>query len=188
MTLAANLELIDDVVAVGVLLDQGVDLGVGDGVYDCDEVVDSPGVDRYAEADLGIDLVTLGDGDVAHVVAEPGQLERTEGGEAAGGALPSGDPGRHPLIGDVADHSLAGHAGAGLDVAELPVAVCGLVQVHEVHVDLGPRQPRVRLGVQVQQRNLQGGQPADPHLGRGKGVHPGDQADAVRVGVGPQHH
>ncbi len=45
----------------------------------------------------------------------------------------------------------------------------------------------VGLGVQVQQRLAQRVQPGDPHLGRGEGVHPGDHADAVRIGVGLQH-
>ena len=42
-------------------------------------------------------------------------------------------------------------------------------------------------GVQVQQRHLQRIQPADPHLGRGEGVHPGDHAQTVGVGVRFQH-
>jgi hypothetical protein len=58
-------------------------------------------------------------------------------------------------VGDVADDGLARDAEARLDVAELAVAVGGLVEVHEVEVDLGPRQLDVRLRVQVQQRLLQ---------------------------------
>ena len=41
---------------------------------------------------------------------------------------------------------------AGLDEPELAVAVRGLVEVHEVHVDLRPRQLAVELRVQVQER------------------------------------
>jgi hypothetical protein len=82
---------------------------------------------------------------------------------------------------------LRGDAEPGLDVPELPVAVRGLVEVHEVHVDRRPRQRGVGLGVQVQQRLAQRVQPGDPHLRRGEGVHPGDDADAGRVGVGLEH-
>ena len=42
---------------------------------DRDQVVHPVRVDRDAEAQLGLDLVALGDGHVAHVVAEPGQPE-----------------------------------------------------------------------------------------------------------------
>jgi hypothetical protein len=43
-------------------------------------------------------------------------------------------------VGHVADDGLARQASRDVDVAELPVAVRGLVEVHEVHVDGGPRQ------------------------------------------------
>jgi hypothetical protein len=82
---------------------------------------------------------------------------------------------------------LRGHAQPGLDETELTVAVRGLVEVHEVHVDGRPRQRPVVLGVQVQQRLAQRVQAGDPHLGRGERVHPGDHAQAGRVGVGLQH-
>jgi hypothetical protein len=82
---------------------------------------------------------------------------------------------------------LADHAEPGLDVTELPVAVGGLVQVHEVHVDRRPRQRLVGLRVQVQQRLLQRVEAVDPHPGGRERVHPGDHADAVRVGVGREH-
>ena len=41
-----------------------------------------------------------------------------------------------------------------LDEAGLPVAVGGLVKVHEVHVDLSPGQIPVELRVQVEERLL----------------------------------
>ena len=87
-------------------------------------------------------------------------------------------------IGDVAEHRLALDAHAGLDERELAVAVGGLVQVHEVHVDGRPRQRLVGLGVQVQQRLAERLEPADPHLRRREGVHPRDHADAAVVVAG----
>ena len=90
-------------------------------------------------------------------------------------------------IGVVADDDLARNAETGHDVAELTVAVGGLVQVHEVHVDSLPRDFLVVLGGQLQQRLGQHFEAADPHLGRGEGVAPGDHADDVRVGGGFGH-
>ena len=75
-------------------------------------------------------------------------------------------------------------AHARADEPVLPVAVGGLVQVHEVHVNAVPGDVAVELGVQVQQRLAQFGQPGDPHLGRGERVHPGDQPGAGVVGIG----
>ena len=100
-----------------------------------DQVVDAVGVDRHAEPQLGLDLVALGDRDVAHVVAEPGQPQRAQLRASGGGPRPRPDPLGHRGIADVPGDGLAGHAEPGLDVAELPVAVRRLVEVHEVHVD-----------------------------------------------------
>ena len=124
-----------DVVEIAVRLHQVVDLGVADLVHHGDQVVHAVGVDRDPEPQLGLDLVALGDRDVAHVVPEPGQLEPAYGGGAQRGPLPGRDPPTDHRVADVADHGLARHPEPGLDVAELPVAVGGLVQVHEVHVD-----------------------------------------------------
>ena len=70
-----------------------------------------------------------------------------------------------------------------LDVAELTIAVRRLVQVHEVHVDLVPRQREVHLGVQVQQGLSQSIEPGDPRLCRREGVHPRDDTDALIRGA-----
>ena len=56
------------------------------------------------------------------------------------------------LVLPVADHDLAVQAEAAADEPELAVAVGGLVQVHEVHVDRAPRQVAVELRVEVQRR------------------------------------
>ena len=81
---------------------------------------------------------------------------------------------------------LAHHPEPGLDVAELAVAVGGLVEVHEVHVELGPGQGLIRLRVQVQQRLAEGLETGDPRLGRRERVHPGDHADHRVVPGGVQ--
>ena len=113
----------------------------------------------------------------------PGSADRLP---ARCGPRPRGDPALDRRVAHVAGDGLARHAQAGLDVPELAVAVGGLVQVHEVHVDGVPRQSDIGLRVQVKQRLLQRAQAGDPHLGRGEGVHPGDHADAGVLGVGLQ--
>ncbi len=159
-------QLGSDVVEVLVLGDERVDVllrHVGDGR---DEVVDPPGVHRDAEPELGLGLVALGHRDVAHVVTETRELELVGRRPARSRTHPGSDGCRHGGVRHVADNRLARHAEAGLDVAELAVAVRRLVQVHEVHVDRRPRQLDVRLGVQVQQRRAESVQAGDPHLGR----------------------
>ena len=105
-----------------------------------------------------------------------------------GGARPDADPLAHARLAPVADDRLPHEAHPRLHERELPVAVRGLVQVHEVHVDLGPGEIAVVLRVQVQEGPLEGGEPGDPHLRRRERVHPGDHADAARARVGLDEH
>jgi hypothetical protein len=65
-----------------------------------------------------------------------------------------------------------------------PVAMRGLIQVHEIHVNLAPRQVAVKLRVQMEERLAQNRQSANPHLGRGESVHPENQASAVGGAIG----
>ncbi|CAH0327263.1 hypothetical protein SRABI128_05928 [Microbacterium sp. Bi128] len=182
---AAGTELGGHLVELLVFGDEGVDVGLCRAVHGVGEFIDGPSVDRDAEAQLGLGLVPFGDGDIAHVVAETGQLEGPDGRPTRRGALPGSDLAGHLGVGHVADDGFARDAEAGLDVAELAVAVRGLVQVHEVEVDVRPRQFHVGLGVQVQERLPEQVQALDPHLGRGEGVHPRGHADhgVIRVGI-----
>ena len=84
----------------------------------------------------------------------------------------------------VANYHFAVHPHSADHEAKLAVAVRRLVQVHEVHVDAGPRDLTVELRVQVRQRLLERVQSGDPHLGRRERVQPGDQTHAGIVGVG----
>ena len=148
------------------------------------ELVDPVAVDGDAEADLRLDLVALGHRDVAHVVAEPGDAELVRLAPAGRGAGPEPDALSDGRVVDVADDGLPSHAHPRREVAELAVAVGRLGQVHELHVDLGPREIAVELRVEVEERLLQGGQPGDPHLRRRERVHPGDHPDAAVGGIG----
>ena len=144
-----------DVVALLVFLDQGVHVLLARGIHRVGEVVHAPGVDLHAELQFGFGLVALGDGDEAHVVAEPRELQVVGGRPAGGRARPGADLRRDRRVRGVADHGLARDPEPGLDVAELPVAVGRLVEVHEVHVEVRPRQFDVGLRVQVEQRLAQ---------------------------------
>jgi hypothetical protein len=174
-------ELGCDGVAPFVLRRQAVDVSVRDGGHDVDEVIDPIGVDRDTEAQFSFDLVALGYRDVAHVVAEPGHPHAAEGCVPDGGVGPHSDAFHHRGVCDVTRDRLASQTHARLGVAELTVAVRRLVEVHEVHVDVGPGQLDIGLRVQMQQRLAEEVEPRDPHLRRTEGVHPRDHSHA-RVG------
>ena len=177
-----------DLVGLAVLREERVHLGVRHLVDHRDEVADPVAVDRVAELPLRRHLVALGDRHLAHVVAEAGHLEPARLRPAAGRAHPRADPVVHLLVLPVADHDLAGQAQPRADEPELAVAVGGLVQVHEVHVDRAPRQVAVELRVEVQEGLLERGEAGDPHLRGREGVHPEDEADAAlrHVGLGEE--
>ena len=163
-----------------------VDLAVWRGLDRVDQCRHRIAVDGDAEADLGLDLVALGVGHPAHVVAEAGEAEVPGLVPAGCRPRPGGDPVVDVRVLPVSGDGLARDAQATLDERELPVAVGGLVEVHEVHVDVGPGQVPVELGVEVEERQPERLEPTDPHPRRGEGVHPGDDPDApvARVGLG----
>jgi len=150
------------------------------------QVAQAVAVHLVAEADLRLHLVALGHGHVAHVVPEAGHLHLLAVGPAAGDPRPGAKLGLHFRVFPVADDHLAVEAQAADHEPVLAVAMRRLVEVHEVHVNGGPGDVLVELGVEVGHRLLQGLQPRDPVLGRGEGMHPGDHAGAVRRGVGRQ--
>ena len=86
----------------------------------------------------------------------------------------------------MADDDLAREAHPRVNEAELPVAVRGLVEIHEVHVDRVPREVTIELRVEMHERLLKRVQPAHPHLRWRKRVHPQDEAGAVRIGSSRQ--
>ena len=142
VALAPAAQLGDHVVEVLVLGDQRVDVGVRAVVDGVGQVGDGVAVDGDAPAPLRLGPVPLGHGDVAHGVAEAGQPQRAGLGPRARRARPDADALLHPGVAHVPGDGLADHAEPGLHVPELPVAVGGLVEVHEVHVDRLPRQRR----------------------------------------------
>ena len=72
----------------------------------------------------------------AHVVSEAHDLHILGHCHADGGLHPAADAGLHVLVLPVTGDDLARLAESGSDEAVLAVAVRGLIEVHEVHVDL----------------------------------------------------
>src|SRR5450756_1137594 len=62
---------------------------------------------------------------------------------------------------------------------KLSVAVGGLIEIHEVHVDQAPWEIAVELRMEMEEWLREGLKSGDPHSGRREGVHPGDHADAL---------
>ena len=75
----------------------------------------------------------------------------------------------------------------GKDKAVLSVPVSRLVEVHEIHVDLVIGELFICLCMQMQKGLPEKLQAFDPHLGRGEGVHPGNDAYTVVIIHDPSH-
>ena len=164
-------------------LDQVVGGTVRDLLHGGDQVADTVAVHRVAEAGLRRDLVPFGDGDFPHVVSEAGDLEGLRIVPGAGRTDPNTDLDLDGGVLPMPYHDFAVLPQSCTDEAEFASAVCGLIQIHKVHVYPIPGDVTIKLGVQVQEGCPQGGQAGDPHLGRAEGVHPADQADAMGRGV-----
>ena len=177
-----------EVVLGAVLLHQRVDLRFGHCVHFLHQTAHRPGVHLPAQLHLGLHLVALGHGNLPHVVAEAHDLQFLADGHAHGGAHPATQPVLHRLVLPVAGDDLAGGAQPCPDEAVLPVAVGGLVQVHEVHVDFFIGDGAVVLGGKMAPGLLQAGKAVDPHLRGAEGVAPGHDTGAGGVVVCLAHH
>lgn len=149
-----------------------------DGVHFLDQIANGPCVDFPAEFLLDFDFIALGDSHVAHIVAETHDFHVLRDGDADGGLHPAADAGLHILVLPVPSDNLARLAQARADEAVFPVAVRGLIEVHEVHVDFFIGNLTVILGRKVQPRLLEHIQAVDPHFGRAECMAPCDDTGA----------
>ena len=171
-------------VALIVFIDQRVYFILGHVAHGMGDLAGGIGVHFPAEDLQGFHLVALGDGHVAHIVGHAEHADPAALHHADGGAHPGGHARQHLLILPVAGDHLALDAKAGNGMAVLPVAVGGLVFIHEVHVDAVIGDLAVELGQQMHQGLAEFLQPRDPGLGGREGMHPGDHAGAVVIRVG----
>ena len=139
-----------------VFINQLVDFVISDFVYSGDEVADAEAIDYEIKSYLGIDLIAFGYGDLAHIVAESRDFHSAHIVPGAGGAKPDADTVLDFAILPVADDDFAVEAHPGANKAELAVAVCGLVEIHKVHIDTRPGQVSVELRMEVKEWFLQG--------------------------------
>ena len=123
------------------------------------------------QPDLGFDLVTLGDGHLAHIVADAGDLGTLGIVPGASGSRPGCQLGLDCLILPETDDHFTVQPHPGSDETEFTAPVGRLIQVHEIHIDPGPRDVAIELRVQVDKGFLQCFQARDPHLGWAEGMH-----------------
>ena len=168
-------------VAAFVLIDQRVNIAVADGVHHLHQIANRPGIDGETELDLCGNFIAVSDRHFTHVIAKTADFQMTgilfrdrlthPGADTLMGLFILPVTGNHGML---LTHTRANEA-------ELATAMCSLVQVHKVHIDTVPRQRRVKLGVELQQRFVEHGQAVDPHFGRGEGVQPHHQTSATIV-------
>ena len=112
-------------------------------------------IDGIAQLDFSADLVAFRDRDISHVVAEADDLQSLRIVPCTGSAEPCAGLGLNLSILPEADNDFPFQTHAGPDEAELPIAMSGLVQIHEVHIDGGPGQFLIELRVQMKQRPVE---------------------------------
>src|SRR6185437_16483140 len=99
-------------------------------------------------------------------------FERLQIMPGAGGARPGGELVLYVFIPPETGNHLGVKAHAAGNESELAVSMSRLIQVHEVHVNGGPRQLAVKLRMEMRERLAQESQTRNPHLRGREGVHP----------------
>src|SRR6266480_4908040 len=112
-------------------------VGVADVLHVIDEVAHAMSVHRVSKPQFGFNLVALGDCNFAHVVAKTCDLQLLRIVPPTGRTQPDCD-----------DH-FPPHASPAGEKTKLAIAVCRLIEVHEVHVDRRPWQLAVELGMKM---------------------------------------
>ncbi len=148
-----------------------------------DEVAHPIAVDGKSETHLGGHLVALGHRHLAHVVSESREFRPLQIVPSPRRAHPGGQPVLDLGVLPVPDDDLPAEAHARVEEPGLAIAVRGLVEVHEVHVDLPPWEVAIELGVEMDERLPEHREAANPHLRRREGVHPEDEPCAIRIAV-----
>ena len=171
------------VVEAEVLGNELLDILILDGGVVLHQLADGAVVDVVSQTLLGLDLVAVGNGHVVHLVAEAENEHILSVGPSGAYAHPDADLVLRLLILPVSYYDLAAQAHACADVSELAVAVCRLVEVHEIHIHRIPRNLAVVLSVEVEQGLVELLQAVNPHLGGAECVHPRDDADTLVVGI-----
>ena len=141
----------DDVVLVVVLSNELVDIGIGRLVDTAHQIADAVAVDAVAQPALASTLspsVTATSRMLSpkRAIRAPSHRagRRRRAPRRRGGPAPPGPSSARPPP--------CAPGACGCHEAELAVAMGRLVEVHEIHVDIGPRDVAVVLGVQVQER------------------------------------
>ena len=122
-----------DSIGLVVLIGKLIHFGVRHLLNGIGEISHTVSIDGIAELDFSADLVALRDRDIAHVVAKADDLQSLRIVPRTGSTEPCTGLRLHLSILPEADNDLAFQTHAGPDEAELPIAMSGLVQIHEVH-------------------------------------------------------
>ena len=164
-----------------IFIHKGLHIRFGHGSHAVGDLIYRIGVYLPAEFDLCFNLVALGHCHISHIVCHAHDTDMTGLDHAHCGPHPGCDLLLYDTVLPEAHHDLPLDPHAADDVAVLPVTVCRLILVHEIHVYGIVRQLLIILRVQVEQRFPILLKSQDPGLGRRKGMHPGDDSCTALV-------
>ena len=108
-----------------------------------------------AQALLSLNFVAVGNGHVVHLVAETQDEHILSVSPGRCHTLPHGNMFLSLRISPMAHHHLTAQTHTRAYMAELPVAVRALIEIHKIHVDIVPWNLGIILGVEMEQRLAQ---------------------------------
>ena len=184
MTSAARSQLRHHVVPLQAVGDDGIHVRIRGGLDRSHQVIDAVAIDRDAEPDLDLGLVALRDRDLAHVVAEPADLEPARLGGAGRRACPLARDARSPRdpASDPRWWSVAMRSRVSTNPNSRSPCADWLRFMKSMSISAQGRSRfacvwRWTSGLRSAE------QPRDPHLRGREGVHPGHDTQAGRVGI-----
>jgi hypothetical protein len=149
MFASALTERLGDRVGLIVIGREMLDFGVGHGVHALCQISDAIPIHDLAQLDCGVEFVSLGHGNIPHVVPEARDSQLLSVVPSTGCAPPCAHLSVNIRIRPVADNDLAPKPHPGSNESKLAVTMGRLIEIHEVHIDSGPGQFLIELRVQV---------------------------------------
>ncbi len=136
---------------------------------------------------LGLNLVTVSNSDIVHLIAESENEHVLGISPRCTHALPYGNAFLSVGILPITCDDFAAHTHTCTYMSELTVAVSTLIQIHEIHIHGIPWYLGIVLGMEMEQRLGKHLQTMNPHLGRRESVHPCDDTYTTRIVICSLH-
>ena len=143
-----------------------VDFIIGNGINEFNNIAHTVVVNLPTEFNLCFNLVAVGYCYITHIVGNTENTKFTAFHNSDCGSHPSADFVLKCFIFPIAGNCLLLQSHTSSNIAVLSVAVCRLIKIHKVHINILPRNVTVILSIYMKKRLFESVKSRNPHFRR----------------------